>query len=643
MGRRADFKAKAALVGYDELSVPWKKALRKAERQAGHSFSRIERLGLRATRGINRGFRAIGTVGAGTGKVLRATSRGMSTFTKAAGATAAIGALAVDQYGKFELQVARLGNVIGDGVDPVAEYEQTLRDMSIALGTDPIETAEAAYQAFSGGVRTTKKELQKFLPIALKASQAGFTEPAIAVDALTSVLNTFKDSGLEAVDVADKLFITEALGKTNFGEIASNIGQIASFSREMGLSFDETLAPMAALTKTGLNTSEAFTQLSSIIAGVVKPTKASEKAFKKYKIPFGADAIKKMGGIVPLMERLQGAVAKGGKDTIPELFGRKEAIKGLIALTGSGFEDLTGTLGALENSAGTLDKKFANVEQRTGFKIKQMKTGFKLLVTELGGGIAEGLGLNKIENVPEAVGRAGKQIRGAAKGFASGFLQALAPGEKLADLDWTQIASDAGKAFGEFATVLGDAARLAIDLATNVANVASAISNLAKGNDDPAEKRRLKATGRKGAFVNEAALREDVQFAARNFGSAATIDAADSLREKNALDAGRAWFGGKSTKGGALGQRSQQRASAGAQTPGGFMAGGAGGAAPIQGLVDKLSARAQAERGFERVGGEIKVTVKVDGPGTATVTNSSKASPTVPIKASVGKRKVGNG
>jgi hypothetical protein len=148
--------------------------------------------------------------------------------------------------------------------------------------------------------------------------------------------------------------------------------------------------------------------------------------------------------------------------------------------------------------------------------------------------------------------------------------------------------------------------------------------------------------------VNEAALREDVQFAARNFGSAATIDAADSLREKNALDAGRAWFGGKPTtavKGGALGQRSQQRASAGAQTPGGFMAGGAGGAAPIQGLVDKLSARAQAERGFERVGGEIKVTVKVDGPGTATatVTKAKAASPTVPIKASVGKRKVGNG
>ena len=620
---------RAILRGEDQLSRPWSVALKRAERQAGRSFSRIERMGLRARRGLMRGGVALGRSFEATGRAGRRTVDTMGTLAKATGATAGIAALAVDRFGKFELEVARLGNVIGDGVDPVREYERTLRDMSIQFATDPIETARAAYMAFSGGVGTTKKELETFLPVALKAAKAGFAEPAIVVDALTSALNVFGKEGLTAAQAANKLFVAEALGKTDFGQIASSMGQVAGFAKSMGLSFEEILAPMTSITKEGVTTNAAFTQLRAVISGIVKPTTSARKALKKFKIPIGPEAVKQAGGLVGLMEKI-GDVARRDPGAIVKMFGRAEAIAGVTRIAKGGFGDMEKALGALKNTTNEADQNFENLEKRTGFRIQQMKTGFSLLVTELGGGIAEGLGLDKMDTIPDRVRNAGADIRKGAKGFATGFAEALTGGQKLEKINWQQFATDAGTAMGNVVSALGK-------VATAIANGINLISKW-------------------GSAIQDFWADEGVQKVEKRLQVEDISESGQSEGLGMDVLAGIApgMFGGR--------QRAVERSVSGMREMAGSRA---------FSLMDPLTLMAEAEKRKARhdvgrqaarspataklggltagaVGGviESKHEITIKGPGelTKTETKAKPLNPAVPIKtAPVGKRKAGAG
>lgn len=635
---KASFFAKASLKGIDDLSVPWGKALRRAENRAGRSFSKIEKAGFRAA----RAWKTL-EVGAGI-KSLRkgvgSAARGFKTMALASGAAVGAAALAVDQFGKWELTVARLGNVVGAGIDPVKEFGAQIQRIALETGTDPILAAQAAYMAFSGGVEQTKEGLQAFLPVALRAAKAGFAEPAVAVDAMTSALNTFKDTGITAAEVADKLFVTEALGKTDFGKIASEIGNIAGFAKEMGLSLDETLAPMAALTKTGLSTGSAFTQLSALIAGVVKPTEKAKKQFKRlnkeFGLEFGADAITKMGGIKNVLLKIQ-AAAKGpkGKDVITAMFGRKEAIKGVLALTGSQLEDLDKTLSALQNSAGTADRNFANVQQRTGFRIAQMKTGFKTLITELGGGIAEGLGLDKVANIPDAVQGAGKKMRSAAKNFAGAFLTALSPGTDLADLNFDDMARNAGKSFGTFLTVATKLASAMLGVLDTAVALGAAIAALAF--DPDADPLSAKAK-EKGVTLGRVRGAGAVAGGPAGFAAAARVERSQrELREKGII--------GKDLTPQEVFARQQARnrdRDARAKTASAERARSLAGPVEAAAIAARLAGGAGGGGVVAETKVALDVNVKLPEGASADVkaTSKSKGKP-VPVTANVGKRKVG--
>jgi len=668
MPKRADFRAKASLAGVDDLNIPWKRALKRAEKQAGRSFGKIERLGMRASRGMRRGFRAAGSAVQGAGRAAGMAKRGFGALAKTGGLLAAGFGMAVDRAGKFELEVARLGNLLDNSIDPVSEYSDLLKDMAIRYGTDPIETAQAAYMAFSGGVDTTKSALQEFLPVALKAAKAGFAEPAVAVDALTSILNTFADTGITAAEAANKLFVTEALGKTDFAKISSEIGQVAGFAKEMGVSFDEVLSTMATLTKVGLSTGAAFTQVSSIVAGIVQPTAKAEKRMKKLlgKEFVGAGAIKEVGSLVKWIERVKEVAAEKGPGIITEIFGRKEAIKGTVRLAGSGFEDLLTITAKMGDSAGTLDNKFANVQKRMGFRIQQMKTGFSLLIGELGGGIAEGLGLGDLDDIPERVAKAGKGIRSGAKGFAEGFVKALDPANELATMDWQQFAVSAGRSFGEVTSAIGSLATAAADLINTAVDVKDAWDDARKGVD-----RSQQAAKKVGTrTIERVTIQKQIEEldARAMYGDFAAGRAAQKLEEGLAQTVMEAWSVGHLRSNTlkdqgigvhAAGQARQRKiARTGiAETGGAGLSAGLGimGAAIPPEILAEVIRKSMAFDPRSRsgvmgagkpvdIGGEVKITIEdKTGASKEVSVEATSKNPKVPVRPAVGKRKTGTG
>ena len=514
MPRKSEFAAAATLVGKDQLSKPWKKALKSAERQAGRTFSKMERAGLRTTRILNKGFKATGKGVRAIGKAGRFAGRTMKGMALATGGVVVGAAAAVDQFGKYELAVARLGNVLGTkGTDIVDEYGGALKGLGVELGVGPLEVAEAAYQALSGTTIRAKDELLGFLRAAGQASVAGGTDMATAVKAAAGVMEVFGDEAGDVNEIFNKLFVTEREGVTTFGDLAANLGDVTAFAKAMGLSFEEILGPVASLTKTGLSTSASMTQLTAIIGGVTNATGKQKKAFKDFDIPFGPDAIQKAGGFVKLLEKI-GDASRKDKGAFQKLFGRKEAIKGTARLAQSGLESLRTTMSGFKTETTVFQDNFANMEKRTGFRIRQLKSGFSGLIGELGGGLAEGLGI--AETSTEKIGgsflSAGKALRSGAKNFAQGFIGALIPGEKLADINWDQVAKDGGAAFGGFITTLGGLATSFISFVKTITEGVSAVAEFGKA-------------ALAGDAVKDVAAEREAELGLQTFQTAADFDA----------------------------------------------------------------------------------------------------------------------
>jgi TP901 family phage tail tape measure protein len=514
MPRKSEFAAAATLVGKDQLSRPWKKALKAAEVQAGRSFTRMERVGLRTTRALNKGFRAAGKGARVVGKGARFAARSTKTLALATGGVVAAGGAAIDQFGKYELAVARLGNVLGTkGKDVVEEYGGSLKGLAVELGVRPLEVAEAAYAALSGTTIRSKDKLLEFLKAAGQASVAGGTDMASSVKVAAGVMEVFGDEVGDVNQIFNKLFVTEREGVTTFSQLADNLGDVTAFARSMGLTFDEILGPVASLTKTGLSTSAALTQLEAIIGGVTTATGKQRKAFKKFKIPFGADAVEKAGGFVKLLEKI-GAESRKNKGAFQKLFGRKEAIKGTARLTQSGLESLQTTMAAFSGESTIFQDNFANMQKRTGFRVMQLKAGFSSMIGELGGGLAEGAGFAEIstDKIGTSFLAAGKQVRTGGKAFAEGFIGALRPGERLSDINWKELARDAGAGLASVGVAVGTLASALVTVVKAAKSAVESVSSFASDVLHGGEERRAQErAGAPGTIMDplEAAIQRE--------------------------------------------------------------------------------------------------------------------------------------
>ncbi len=270
------------------------------------------------------------------------------------GAGAAAGKLAMD----FEDSMAKVSTIADTTQVPIEDLKDGIMDLSSKTGQSADDLSEAMYQAMSASVETG--DAVEFLDTAVKAAVGGFTDNATAVDGLTSVLNSygmyqamsasvetgdavefldtavkaavggFTDNatavdgltsvlnsyGMEASNVesiANQMLITQNLGKTTFGELASSIGQVTPIASSLGIATEELFSSLAATTAQGLGTSESITALKAAMSNIIKPSKEAAEAAQTLGIDFSVSALQSKGWIGFLEE-----VREGLKNASPE-------------------------------------------------------------------------------------------------------------------------------------------------------------------------------------------------------------------------------------------------------------------------------------------------------------------------------------
>lgn len=235
-----------------------------------------------------------------------------STMTKTltlpiVGAGTAITKMAVD----FESSFAKVSTLLDRNIVNYDEYKQQILDASseskIAVG----EFSEAVYQSISAGVDQTKAI--EFTTEAMKLAKGGFTDGAKAVDVLTTAINVYGMSAEDVTRVSDILINTQNLGKTTVDELASSIGMVLPITAQLNMSFEDTMAVMATLTKNGIGTSQAVTGLKAALSNIVKPTTEASDAAEILGIDFSAAALQSEG-LIPFLEEIKESMKSAAPD-----------------------------------------------------------------------------------------------------------------------------------------------------------------------------------------------------------------------------------------------------------------------------------------------------------------------------------------
>ena len=269
-------------------------------------------------------------------------------FTAAGTAITGAFGLAVNSSNKFKTALAEISTL---GVKDMAALEAGIQSIARTYGKDLTETAKGAYQVISAtGLEAA--DANKVLALATEAATAGVSNVSAAVELGTGVMNAFGKGVDDLSGIYDQAFLAVKNGVTTFDELSASVGKLSPIFSAAGLSSEEMFAAVTALTKAGINTSEAVTGMKAAISNIVKPTKDALDTAKELGIQFDVSALKTKG-LSTFMQELQEKTG-GNVESMAKLFGSTEALNSMLALTGQQNKDFTGTLEESRQKAGQM-------------------------------------------------------------------------------------------------------------------------------------------------------------------------------------------------------------------------------------------------------------------------------------------------
>ena len=283
------------------------------------------------------------------------TSMGKSLSTKLTAPIAALGVAALVSFGNFEKGMNEVRSLMPDlNQGEFEDLSQDVRDLAVEMGINAVEATKALYQAISAGV--PKDNAIEFLRVSSKAAIAGLTSTETSVDTLTSVLNAYKLSADEAEEVADVLFTTVKLGKTNFEELGGSIFNVAPLAAALNIPLEEVSAAVATLTKQGVPTAQAMTQIRGSLVALQKPNADMEAALRNMGYETGQALLNAKGyqGSLNALREESGLTSS----ELTKAFGRVEAFGAVLALTGQNFNGAIEDLQAMTDAGGAMAAAF---------------------------------------------------------------------------------------------------------------------------------------------------------------------------------------------------------------------------------------------------------------------------------------------
>ena len=329
--------------------------LKKAESDLGNlakTGERTEKATANQTSKMARSYGQVSGAMAAAGKA--AAALGISL---AAGAAMS---KAMQNAREFGSALSEVSTLIEGTAKQTAYLNDESKRLAATYGGTGTEQAKAFYQAISAGAQSVEAAGET-LDVANRLAIGGVTDVTTAVGILSTAMNVYAADGLTAADASDAIFVAVKAGVTTVGELSSAMGKVLPLAEKMGLTFDETAAATAALTKGGLSTAEAVTGLRASLVAVLAPTTAAQKIAAQLGLDFSAAGLEARGFAGFMAEVV--AKTDGSAEKMQALFGSVEAVGAALAFSGSAGESMAAILDDMGNKAGATTEAFNKMSE----------------------------------------------------------------------------------------------------------------------------------------------------------------------------------------------------------------------------------------------------------------------------------------
>lgn len=314
---------------------------------------------------------------------------------KAFTAIVALNSIPIKLFANFEEGMNKIATISSQNTDKIAK---DIKDMAASTGTDISVLQEAYYETVSsiGDVAGATE----FLRIANMNAKAGFTDTVSAVDALSSILNSYGMNVSETQRLSDLMITTQNLGKTTVDKLAQSYYNVIPTAANLGISFEQISAAMALITSQGTPTASATTQLRQLFVELSKAGSDVADRFKKISGQGFEEFIRGGGNISEALQKLEQNAQKSGLK-LKDLFSSVEASNAAIGLAGANAKKYAEFLKAMGESAGATQKAFDELKNGLNFRFAVTLQKLKVLAIDYGETFKNQLGgmFDKIDDI----------------------------------------------------------------------------------------------------------------------------------------------------------------------------------------------------------------------------------------------------
>ena len=307
----------------------------------------------------------------------------------------------ISGYAQLEDQLATVNTLSAGqaaGMDNMGQSMLDLVNGPLKNQISSLDATNALYNTMSAGI-TDLGDAQRFMAAGLKLSSATGADSAQTLEVLAKTQKAYGLSASEAAATAAKLNGVVENGITTFPQLTSGLSRTASVARASGVSLDEMLGSIAALTQT-MTTDDSLTGYASLLQAVASQGEQSAAAVSELGVRFDVNRIKAVGLQQALSELYD---ASGGNvETLKRIIPDSLAFQTALQLMTSASEDAANNLEKIGNTgAESLDQLFDSRRESSMQRVSAIMRSFDEIARDLGGrvvgmlepaiGILEGL------------------------------------------------------------------------------------------------------------------------------------------------------------------------------------------------------------------------------------------------------------
>lgn len=318
----------------------------------------------------------------------------------AATAGAAVAALGVRQYAKFEQEMTKASAIFGGLNDEVrSQLEATAKTLSLHTTQDAVELAKGYQTLASAGLSASQAE--KALGVASRFAIAGSIDLAKATDYLLGVQSALKLSSEDVTkNMQNMIYVSDALAKANniskgtiedFAAALTNRGAAALTNAHKSL--EEGIAILAVFADRNIKGAAAGQQLMIALRDLQRVAISNTQAFDKYSVHIldSQGNMRNMADLVGDLERAFGSMSVAQRrQALQEMGFQDRSSQSILTLIGYSAQ-LRKHEEQMKSASGTTKKMSDEILGTLINQLTMLWNSFKNLVMTVGQHLTPGL------------------------------------------------------------------------------------------------------------------------------------------------------------------------------------------------------------------------------------------------------------